>query len=161
MGDWSVWANQIWFKDFDLKSTTRIGSDLDPDSSIKVPLYAQNSKRIKNDFTEYLDFFISSIMKDKPGLIKDFCGIDINDYNINSDDLPFLIASINGYHNLKPQDKTLTGLARLGHICQNFKFKSSNPRDYRIYYQASSIGNPTISMLMSIIRKSQNLATFI
>jgi hypothetical protein len=44
---------------------------------------------------------------------------------MDGEELPFLIGSLNGYHDIgtkaKPGAK-MSGLARLGKICQNFPF---------------------------------------
>lgn len=152
MGDWSVWGNQLWFKDFHIKSTTRIGGAMDVESGVKR-VFKAKEKRIRNDFQEYLQFFLSSILKDKPEILNEFCSIKLDDYTMDGEELPFIIGSVNGYHDLGKKGLKMTGLGRLGQICQNFKFKSSNPRDYRIFYQASSLGNPSMNMLLSIISK--------
>ena len=76
MGDWSVWGNQLWFKDFDSKSTVRIGGSAISESNSKLNL-DNKAHKIKNDFSTYLQFFIGSLLKDKPNILLEFCGIDI------------------------------------------------------------------------------------
>lgn len=71
--------------------------------------------RVKNDFKDYLKFFISQILKDRPKILTEFCGINLDDYQIHGEDLPFLVASLNGYEDpakIKADEKP-TGLTRL------------------------------------------------
>jgi hypothetical protein len=163
MGDWSVWGNQIWFKDFDSVSAVRIGGKVSPFGTTKLNIDDSKAHKVKNDFHGYLQYFLESILKDSPKILSEFCGINLDNYQISGEDLPYLIASLNGYQDptkLKPDEK-LTGLSRMTQICQNFPFKSSNPRDYRIFYQASSLGNLNISTLVSMIRKLFDLLSVV
>lgn len=116
MGDWSVWGNQLWFKDFHIKSTTRIGGAMDVESGVKR-VFKAKEKRIRNDFQEYLQFFLSSILKDKPEILNEFCSIKLDDYTMDGEELPFIIGSVNGYHDLSKKGLKMTGLGRLGQIC--------------------------------------------
>lgn len=54
-------------------------------------------------------------MKDRPKILTEFCGINLDDYQIHGEDLPFLVASLNGYEDpakIKADEKP-TGLTRL------------------------------------------------
>ena len=53
MGDWSVWGNQIWFKDFDSNSTVRVGGSVFSESKAKLNT-EKKVHNIQNDFSEYL-----------------------------------------------------------------------------------------------------------
>jgi hypothetical protein len=72
MGDWSVWGNQLWFKDFNAKSTVSVGGSSNIVSNGKR-IFKTEGKQIKNDFKEYLKFFLDSILHENPTLIKSFC----------------------------------------------------------------------------------------
>jgi hypothetical protein len=72
---------------------------MDTESGVKRAQEGR-STTIKNDFKEYLKHFVSTILADNPTILKEFCNIDIDDYNIDGDKLPFMIASLNGYHDL-------------------------------------------------------------
>lgn len=49
MGDWSIWGNQIWFKDFPIKSNIRSVGAMETESGVKR-VFNASSRRIKNDF---------------------------------------------------------------------------------------------------------------
>ncbi len=65
MGDWSVWGNQLWFRDFQLKSEpTRKHVDYSESAAKFVFNKEGNTKHIKNDFQEYLTWVVKEMMKE-------------------------------------------------------------------------------------------------
>ena len=146
MGDWSVWSNNIWFKDFRKKENGEDGQG--------------DAEENQNDFADYLKFFLGEIWKDDPDLVQNMAGIKLDDYDISKAgcggfELPWLIGSCNGYWNPK-EDKFQVGLCRLSQVMRENPYSNgakANWKNKRIVYQSSSIGTLSVSFLASIISK--------
>ena len=81
IGDWNVWSNIFYLKDFPIKLTTH---------------------SITNLFKEDLNKFIFDLMEDKVNLLKEFCQIDLDNYFIEENDFT-IIKSIPGYYDKNNQ----------------------------------------------------------
>lgn len=134
-GDWTIWSNDIWYRDFPLKS-----GKMDEEGTSK------------NDFSRYLKRFLGEIKKDDESLLKNFTGIDLEDYDVQGENLPWLIGSCNGF--FRVEDKFKIGLARISQIMELNPFlKKKSPLDCRFVYQCSSLGSLNVSFMLSLISK--------
>lgn len=132
IGDWTIWSNCVWFKDFPKKSTmTKV-----PEKE-KVPA---GSFDFTGDFIEGLKTFVQSLMPLKANY-KNMLEINIDDYYISDIDIA-LIPSIPGRH--ADGDLDICGHRRVASVLKQIGFPDQEAlmkKKYVLTYQTSSIGN--------------------
>ncbi len=132
-GDWIIWSNGMWFRDFPLKSSMK-----------EIPQkkrVADNEFDFDGDFTETLTSYLQSIMPDK---IKytELLGFNIKDYFISDIDI-VLVPSVPG--RFRDGDFDKYGHRRIGTIIKKLLPVPSKekPKKWTVTYQTSSLGSIT------------------
>ncbi len=132
-GDWIIWSNGMWFRDFPLKSSMK-----------EIPQkkrVADNEFDFDGDFAETLMSYLQSIMPDK---IKytELLGFNIKDYFISDIDI-VLVPSLPG--RFRDGDFDKYGHRRIGTIIKKLLPVPSKekPKKWTVTYQTSSLGSIT------------------
>ncbi|RZM20371.1 MAG: hypothetical protein EOO88_36380, partial [Pedobacter sp.] len=86
-GDWIIWSNGMWFKDFPKKSTMK-------EAPKKKPINVDDDFDFDEDFTRTLKHYLQSMMPIKIDYTK-FLGFDLDDYYISDIDI-VLVPSLPG-----------------------------------------------------------------
>ena len=142
VGDWTVWSNCLWFKDFPKKSLM-----IDQSFKKEAP---KSTFDFDGDFTENLKAFIQHMMPYKSKYSATL-EIDIDDYFISDIDV-ILIPSIPGRHREADLDKY--GHSRVRSVLQKIGFtndRAAMAKKYIMTYQTSSVGNLDEKFLREIL----------
>lgn len=142
VGDWTVWSNCLWYKDFPKKSLM-----IDQSFKKEAPKGAFDFDK---DFTDNLKEFIQNLMpyKTKYSVTLD---IDIDEYFISDIDI-ILIPSIPGRH--READLEKYGHRRVRSVLRKIGFtsdKAAMAKKYNLTYQTSSVGNLDEKFLKEIL----------
>ena len=130
-GDWIIWSNGMWFRDFPKKSSME-----------KIP----EKKKIKSDdfdfdgdFEKTLKAYLQNLIPIKVSY-KDLLGFNLDDYFISGVDI-VLVPSLPGRFRDENFDKY--GHRRIGAIVSKLmpKIKQSKPKKWVLTYQTSSMGS--------------------
>lgn len=151
VGDWSVWSNGVWFKDFHLKTKHHSKEKL---SDEKAEI-SEKKKEI-DDFGEYLINFVAKMFPKGIENLEKYGGIRLLDYDFKVPVDPILIATMPGRHYVAkpgtPSPNFSSGLERIKQIMKTHApSKKMNPKNMRIVYQASSVGWLTTGFLTKFI----------
>lgn len=133
LGDWTIWSNAVWIKDFPLKDKSKSETTMEQDSASK-------KFDFDKDFKITLEDFLNSLVPADKNYQTVF-GINLNDYEIKGIDV-VLIPSVNGRH--KEENFQKYGLQRISTILQGFTQDSAEKwkkKDLVVTYQTTSVGN--------------------
>ncbi len=129
-GDWLIWSNCLWFKDFPLKSQMR---------DIPTRNLPEGEFNFDKDFETSLKAFVQSLMPSKMKYT-DVLDVNLDDYYYSDIDI-IIISSIPGRHKDDSLDKY--GHRRVAWAI-NKLYKTLPPtpkRKYVLTYQTSSVGS--------------------
>lgn len=132
VGDWTVWSNCLWFKDFPKISLMK-------EKPVKKQV-SQGEFDFDQDFTDGLKVFTQALIPIKASY-KSILDIDIDEYFISDIDI-VLIPSIPGRHT--GEDLSKYGHTRVRSVLDKIgyhKSQSLSTKKYTLSYQTSSIGN--------------------
>lgn len=159
IGDWSVWSNCFWYKDFSQKTYAKMMElrklEIEQEKADQKP-----KKANLEDFGEYLLHFVEKIFPKGVENLHKFGGIQLHNFDFKVPIEPVLIASLPGYHDIVPVDSTQHqfGLERLKQIMLLYPPSSKTaPKDVRIVYQTSSVGQLTSNFLIRFLGRPISL----
>lgn len=141
IGDWTVWSNCLWYKDFQQKSFIKQKDDI-----------IIEGHKSTNDFGEYLSNFVNKLFPKGIENLSKFGGISLENYDFKVKINPHLIASISGRHYISGNQEFRYGFDRLSQITRENPPKLKNPpTKKRIVYQTSSVGQLSSSFLIRFL----------
>jgi tyrosyl-DNA phosphodiesterase 1 len=152
VGDWTVWSNCLWYKDFaQMTYAKAMELNQETDDDRKMP-----QKTIVNSFSDYLNDFIQKLFPKGVDNLKKFGGIALGDFDFDVPIDPILLSSLPGRHYIDgsgDQKPVLDyGLERLKKIMiSNPPSKKVLPTDMRIVYQTSSVGQLSSAFLIRFL----------
>ena len=132
-GDWIIWSNGMWFKDFPKKSLMKVMPE-------KKPL-SPDEFDFDGEFTTSLKSYVQHIM---PNKIKytEILGFNLDDYYFSDIDI-VLIPSLPG--RFRDGDLDKYGHRKIGSVIKKLipKPNKEKPKKWTITYQTSSMGSIT------------------
>jgi tyrosyl-DNA phosphodiesterase 1 len=138
-GDWIIWSNCLWYKDFPKKSSIK-----------DIPKKKKTGEfDFDQDFEDTLKSFIQSLMPNK-ARYTDILDLNLDDYYYSGIDI-VMIPSIPGRHKDEALDKY--GHRKVAYAIKKL-FANAAPKTKRRYvltYQTSSVGNLDEKFLREIL----------
>jgi len=129
-GDWIIWSNGMWFKDFPKKSTMK-------EIPKKKPINLEDEFDFDEDFKRTLKHFLQSMMPIKIDYAT-FLDFNLDDYYISGIDI-VLVPSLPG--RFRDGDFDRYGHRRIGAVVKQMLSKPTKPKKWVVTYQTSSMGS--------------------
>ena len=160
IGDWTVWNNCLWYKDFEQKTYAKMMDQRKEEIEKELALEGDKPKKLVQntleDFGEYLLNFIEKLFPKGIENLHKFGGIQAHNFDFKVPIDPILIASLPGRHpivaGLEGKSIHSFGLERLKQIMRVYPpAKAAPPKDMRIVYQTSSVGQLSSAFLIRFL----------